>query len=187
MNQNVTKKYNVIYADPPWNYNSRSGRDFKHAATDKYSTLSLEDIKNLPVQKITQDDAVCFLWATVPLLPQALEVLQAWGFQYKTKLTWDKKAITTGFWFRNQVEDLLMGIKGKVKPFGCQKANIFQCMYGRHSQKPDYFRNLISEVVTTSFFNPMKLELFARSRGGLFPDDEYKGWDVWGNEVNNSI
>lgn len=103
-----------------------------------------------------------------------------------------------GFWFRGQCEHLLLGVKGKVKPFRQQKGNFYeseefemdecyQCKAGKHSQKPHYFRELISEAVKISFNEPNKLELFARSREGFFPDYEYEGWDVFGNEVNNSI
>lgn len=103
-----------------------------------------------------------------------------------------------GFWFRGQCEDLLIGVRGKVKPFRQQKTNFYesevfeldechQCKAGRHSQKPHHFRELISTAVKVSFENPKKLELFARSRDGFFPDYEYEGWDVWGNQVNNSI
>lgn len=180
-------KYNVLYADCPWSYLGNSGRNFQGLSKHKYNTLSIDDLKTLSIQQYIQDEDVLFLWATVPLLPEALQVMEAWGFKYRTKITWDKKSITTGFWFRNQIEDLLVGTKGKVKPFNLQKANIIQCMYGRHSQKPQQFRELINEAVANSFETPVKLELFARSRDGLFPDDEYKGWNVWGNQCNNSV
>lgn len=103
-----------------------------------------------------------------------------------------------GYWFRGQCEHILLGTKGNVKAFRQQKANFYESEYfeldecyqskcGKHSQKPHYFRELISDAVKVSFPEPKKLELFARSREGLFPDYEYEGWDVYGNQVNNSI
>ena len=103
-----------------------------------------------------------------------------------------------GYWFRGQCEHLLLGVKGDVKAFRQQRANFYesecfemdecyQSKAGKHSQKPHYFRELIDKAVAVSFSEPKKLELFARSREGLFPDDEYMGWDVYGNQVNNSI
>jgi N6-adenosine-specific RNA methylase IME4 len=125
--------------------------------------------------------------------------LKGWGFNYKTMITWRKiMSLGMGYWFRGQCEHLLLGVKGNVKAFRQQKSNFYEstifeldeCLQskaGKHSQKPHYFRELISTAVQVSFEQPSKLELFARSREGLFPDDEYKGWDVYGNEVNNSI
>lgn len=193
-------KYNVIYADPPWSYNDKTGRNYEHGAAEKYDIMSNEDIANMPLSDITEKDAVCFLWVTVPLLVEGLDTLKSWGFKYKTKITWRKiMSLGMGYWFRGQCEDLLVGVKGKVKPFRQQVPNfhqseydiindhVFQSKAGRHSQKPHHFRELISTAVKVSFDPPKMLELFARSRTGLFPDDEYKGWDVYGNEVNNSI
>lgn len=191
-------KYNVIYADPPWSYESRSGRDMKHGAGEKYATMTNEDIAAMPIQEITDKNAVCFMWITVPLLPEGLSTLSAWGFQYKTMITWRKiMSLGMGYWFRGQCEHLVLGVRGKVKPFRQQTANYWETPYdmgdvhqskaGRHSQKPSYFRDLISKSVAVSFEEPKKLELFARSREGWFSDMEYDGWDVYGNQVNNSI
>lgn len=194
------KKYNVIYADPPWSYEkSNVGRGGKSSAVKHYTTLTNDDIFNFPVKDLTQKDAVCFLWVTVPLLPEGLKTLQCWGFQYKTMITWRKiMSLGMGYWFRGQCEHLILGVKGKVIPFRQQRANFYQssefeideCFQhkaGKHSQKPHYFREMISKAVRVSFSEPSKLELFARSRDGLYPDYEYEGWDVYGNEVNNSI
>jgi N6-adenosine-specific RNA methylase IME4 len=103
-----------------------------------------------------------------------------------------------GYWFRGQTEHLIVAVKGNVKAFRQQKCNFYesevfeldecyQSKCGKHSQKPSYFRDLISTAVKVSFADPQKLELFARSREGLFPDIEYEGWSVYGNQVNNSI
>lgn len=150
--------------------------------------MTNEDIAAMPIQEITDKNAVCFMWATVPLMPEAFATLSAWGFEYKTMLTWRKvMSMGMGYWFRGQVEHLLLGVKGKVKPFRMQVANFYQSKAGKHSQKPHHFRELISKAVQVSFEHPKKLELFARSREGFFPDYEYEGWDVYGNQVNNSI
>ena len=103
-------------------------------------------------------------------------------------LTWHKKnSKGMGYWFRGYTEHILLGTKGNVRAFKNLSPNIYESNRGQHSQKPDYFRQLISEAVKSSFPEPKKLELFARSREGFFPDIEYEGWDVFGNEVNNSI
>lgn len=202
----VNKKYNVIYADPPWSYdNKKTGRALNGtgqnmAADDKYFTMSLDELCNMPIKQIVDKDCILFMWAVVPMMPEAFKVLQAWGFTYKTMLTWRKiMSQGLGYWFRGQCEHLLVAKKGSPKAFRQQVCNYYQSEYdlindhvhqqkvGSHSQKPHYFRELISKAVSVSFENPKKLELFARSRDGFFPDYEYEGWDVYGNEVNNSI
>jgi len=170
------KKYQIIYADPPWSYkNKRTGGTMQSGAANKYSTMSVGDICALPVSDISDRNSVLFLWATVPLLPEALEVMKAWGFKYKTMLTWRKiMSLGMGFWFRGQTEHLLLGVRGKVKAFRIQKPNFVQCKVGRHSQKPQEFRDLIE----MASLQP-RIELFAR--------EKTDGWDVWGNEVDSDI
>lgn len=194
-------KYNVIYADPPWSYRNKrtGGGRMKNGAKDKYEVMANDDIAAMDIKAITQKNCVCFMWATVPLLPEALFTLKSWGFEYKTMITWRKiMSLGMGYWFRGQCEHLLLGVKGTVKAFKQQKANFyesevfevdecFQSKAGKHSQKPHYFRELIEAAVKVSFEQPVKLEMFARSRSGLFPHDEYLGWDVFGNEIENSI
>jgi len=188
MNRVCQKKYNVIYADPPWHYNSRSGNKWKHGADAKYETLTNEEIKSMDIPSITQDDAVLFLWATVPMLDVGFDVLKTWGFKYKTMLTWRKvMSLGMGFWFRIKTEHLLFGVSGNVKAFRLQKSNFYQCKAGRHSAKPDYFRQLITTATDKFFAPPTRLELFARSSNGLFKDDEFNGWDIWGNEARDSV
>ncbi len=170
------KKYQIIYADPPWRYqNKKTGGSMKSGADAQYSTMSTQEICDLPVQDIAHKNSVLFLWATVPLLPEAFKVLDAWGYKYKTMLTWRKiMSLGMGFWFRGQTEHLLLGVKGKVNAFRIQKANFIQCKAGAHSTKPIEFRILIDLVD----LNP-KIELFARQKT--------PGWDVWGNEVESDI
>jgi N6-adenosine-specific RNA methylase IME4 len=170
------KKYQVIYADPPWSYsNKKTGGSLSRGALANYNTMPLVDIKNMRIP--AAKDSVLYLWATVPLLPEAFEVMKAWGFTYKTTITWRKIMSTgMGYWYRGQCEHLLFGIKGKIKAFRMQKPNFIQCKAARHSEKPEEFRQLI-EASTLHLSD--KLEMFARK--------STVGWDVFGNEVENSI
>ena len=163
------KKYQIIYADPPWRY------DFSKDNSDKienhYSTMSLEDICSLNVP--SDDNSILYLWATAPKLQEALLTMKSWGFKYKTHLVWDKDWIGMGYWFRGQHELLLVGVKGKMYP-PMQKLRISSVWRERrkaHSKKPDFIRDMIS----CWFPNLSKIELFARQKK--------EGWDVWGNEV----
>lgn len=170
------KKYQIIYADPPWQYkNKKTGGSMKSGSEAKYQTMSTEDICKLKIP--SQKDSVLYLWATVPLITDAFKVMDAWGYKYKTMITWRKiMSLGMGYWYRGQCEHLLFGIKGKVKAFRMQEANFIQCKAGKHSEKPHLFRELIERSTTHL---PNKLELFARER--------YPLWDVFGNEVEGSI
>ena len=174
------EKYNVIYADPPWSYkNKKTGGSMKSGAEDQYPTMTIEEICDLPVKEISEKNACLFLWATVPLLPEALQVMEAWGFKYKTSIFWRKIiSLGLGFWFRGQVEILLFGVRGKVKAFRCQKPNFIQAKALRHSEKPEEFRQLI-ELATKDIEDRKMVDLFARKTT--------PGWDVWGNEVDCDI
>ncbi len=168
------KKYQVIYADPPWSYkNKNTGGSMKSGSSAKYKTMTLEEIKELPIKDIQSKNSVLYLWATVPLLPEAFSVMDAWGYTYKTMITWRKiMSLGMGYWYRGQTEHLLLGIKGKIKAFRVQEPNFIQSKVGKHSEKPDEFRKLIDRSVGN--LSP-KIELFARKKT--------EGWDVWGDEV----
>ena len=175
----LNKKYRIIYADPPWKYNDdmefKKYRPNPAGAESHYKCMTIDEIKSLPIKNIANKDSCLFLWATVPLLPEALEVLNEWGYRYKTSIFWRKiMSLGMGYWFRGQVEVLLFGIKGKVKAFRCQKANVIQTKVRKHSQKPDEVYVIIEEISQKFNLNP-KIELFARHKR--------EGWDVWGNEV----
>ena len=137
--------------------------------------MDLDAIKALAVA--AADDAVLFLWATVQMLPQALEVMAAWDFKYKSHVVWVKDRIGTGFWFRNQHELLLVGTRGDVPApaMGDQAYSVIETKVGKHSSKPEIFYKLIEGM----FPNTPKLELFARGK----PRD---GWDAWGNEAESA-
>lgn len=168
------KRYGVIYADPEWRfevYSRETGMD--RAADNHYPTSATDEICARPVADIAADDCVLFLWATVPMLPDALRVMDAWGFKYKSHCVWAKDKIGTGYWFRNQHELLLVGTKGSVPApaMGTQPASLVDAPVGRHSEKPVEFYELIEGY----FPNLPKIELNARA--------ERPGWDAWGYEA----
>ena len=173
------QKYQAIYADPPWDYQQcrLSGSAKKH-----YPTMRIEELCALPVAEIADRDCALFLWATFPQLPEALRLIQAWGFVYKTvAFVWlkqNRKALTwfygLGFWPRSNAEVCLLATKGHPKR---QSAGIHQLVISpveRHSKKPDEVREKIVELMG----DVPRIELFARQ--------QTPGWDVWGNEVENS-
>ncbi len=170
------KKYKLIYADPPRMYrNKKTGGSMISGAENKYLVMSDNDICALPISSIVDKDAVLFLWATIPLLPETFEIMKAWGFKYKTAIVWRKvMSLGMGFWFRGQVELCLMGVKGNVKAFRCQKPNFIQSKARNHSQKPEEMYQLIEGLNIEP-----KIELFARNRRD--------GWSCWGNEVEGDI
>ena len=165
-------RYKVIYADPPWAYrNKRTGGSMNSGSADKYPVLGLDVLSLFPVKDIAYKDSVLFLWATVPLLPDAITLLNNWGFEYKTAVFWRKiMSLGLGFWFRGQVELCLLGVRGRVKPFRLQRANFIQSKALRHSEKPAEMRELIEATGLTP-----RIELFARQT--------VEGWDYYGDEV----
>lgn len=169
----MQRKYQVIYADPPWKYNF--SKDNADKIENHYQTMELEDIKKLTIH--SDENCVLFLWATAPKLKEALEVMEAWGFTYKTNLVWDKQWIGMGYWFRGNHELLLVGTKGKFSP-PPQKMlvdSVLRVKRREHSRKPDQIRTLINKW----FPDLDKLELFARQR--------FEGWNYFGEEVPNEV
>lgn len=173
-------KYNIIYADPPWSYdNKKTGGSLKSGAEQKYPTMSTVEISQLPISQIANKNSVLFLWATVPMLPDALQVMKSWGYKYKTKITWHKTGrVGLGYWFRGEVEELLFGIKGKIPAFRCQAPNYIETKVLGHSEKPEEFRQLI-EKATSKMEDRRMIELFARKK--------VPGWDAWGLDVESDI
>jgi len=166
-----TSLYGVIYADPPWKYETFSENGMDRSADNHYPTMSMFDMMSLDVP--AADDCVMFMWATVPMLPEALDLLDTWGFEYKSHIVWIKDRIGTGYWTRNKHEMLLIGTKGKVPApsMGTQPPSVIELPLGRHSEKPAFFADMISTLYPTT----PKLEMFARI-GRM-------GWDVIGNEA----
>ena len=182
------KRYQIIYADPPWQYNDRgcNGNCERH-----YKTMAIDDICQLRVKDIADENCVLFLWATYPMLEEALMIIRAWGFKYKSiAFQWVKlnKKSTTPFyglgrWTRGNTEPCLIATKGKPKR---QSKSVFQLIQepiSRHSQKP---RKVREEIVRLMGDLP-RIELFARKPDLLFDAEGYEGWDVWGNEVESDI
>jgi len=172
------KKYQIIYADPPWKYDfsASHNRDIEN----QYPTMELKDICNIKVP--SDKNSALFLWATAPKLLEALEVMEVWEFLYRTHFVWDKEKIGYGWWNRGQHELLLVGVKGKFSPpnNSLRISSVFRQKRTKHSKKPDKIRELIGQW----YPNYNKIELFARPpKDILFEDESYKGWDVWGNEV----
>ena len=165
------KLYGVIYADPPWRYETYGENGMDRSADNHYPTMSMFDMLSLDVP--AADDCVMFMWATVPMLPEALDLLDTWGFQYKSQIVWVKDRMGTGYWTRNMHEILLIGTKGNVPApaMGMQPPSVLDLPLGKHSEKPAFFADMISTLYPTT----PKLEMFARI-GRV-------GWDVIGNEA----
>ena len=175
----MSGKYNIIYADCPWKYSNKGGQG---AAENHYPTMHINDICALPVADIAAKDAALFLWATFPMLPEALRVIDAWGFKFKTvAFVWLKKNKKTdsffyglGFWTRSNAEICLLATRGHPKR---QDNGIHQFVISpveAHSKKPDEARDKIVRLMG----DLPRVELFARQTP--------PGWDVWGNEVHNT-
>ena len=178
------KKYKTIYADPPWQFQNRTGKVApEHKRLSRYSTMTLDEIKALPVSEVADEKSHLYLWVPNALLPEGLEVMKAWGFEYKTNLIWEKvrkdgqpDGRGVGFYFRNVTEILLFGIKGDknrtLQP-GRSQVNLLRTMKREHSRKPDEFVSLIEACSSGP-----RLELFARG--------DREGWDMWGNQADDT-
>ena len=163
-------RYAIILADPPWRYEfSKSPtRDIEN----QYPTMTLDEIKALPVNELAADNAALYLWATAPKLPDALDVMAAWGFSYRTNMVWVKDSIGMGYWARGRHEHLLIGVKGDMSPppAKLRPDSVITAPRERHSAKPDSVRGMLAR----QFPAAAKIELFARTSR---PD-----WAQWGNE-----
>ena len=175
-----TKKYNIIYADPPWRYDQKN---LSGAAEKHYETLDINDICSLNIEELADKDSVLFIWATFPQLKEAFKVIKAWGFKYKTvAFVWIKQNKSgkgwffgLGFWTRGNAEICLLATKGKPKRLSKRIHQLIISPVMEHSRKPAEVREKIVELVGEL----PRLELFAR--------EKTDGWDVWGNEVKNDV
>ena len=177
------KKYQIIYADPPWRFKVWCfGTGRGRLPDDHYPTMELKDICALPVKQITNKDCILFLWTTFPKLKEAFEVIEAWGFTYKSAgFVWVKQNPSginfhfgLGYWTRGNPEVCLLATKGAPKRISKSVAQLVISPRREHSRKPDEVRNRIVELIG----DLPRIELFARQRT--------KGWDVWGNEVESN-
>lgn len=169
-------KYRVIYADPPWQYgDERGGLVGYTAAQDHYETMPLDDICDLPIEDLAHENAVLFLWSPAPLLPEAYEVVDAWGFEYKAEFVWDKVKHNVGHYISVRHELLLICTRGSCTPDASKLPNSVQRIErGKHSEKPGKFYELIEGMYTSGPY----IELFARRAR--------KGWKAWGNQLQTS-
>lgn len=178
------EKYQTIYADPPWQFQNRTGKVApEHKRLNRYPTMTLKDIKELPVAEISGDKAHLYLWCPNALLPEGLAVMDAWGFEYKGNIVWEKvrkdgqpDGRGVGFYFRNVTELLLFGIKKKSMPNRTlaparSQVNLIRTQKREHSRKPDE----IIPIIEACSQGP-RIELFARG--------VRDGWTMWGNQAD---
>jgi len=175
----ISKKYNVIYADPPWTFKTFSDKGKDRSPENHYNVMSLKDICNLPISKIANDDSVLLMWVIDPLLDKAFEVINAWGFKYKTVgFTWAKTNRKSmgfftglGYWTRGNPEMCLLATKGKPKRISKSVPQLVVEQRREHSRKPDIMYNHIENLLEGPY-----IELFART--------QRSGWDSWGNQID---
>lgn len=175
------KRFSTVLADPPWQFQNRTGKMApEHKRLSRYPTLTLQEIKDLPVEAIVNDTAHLYLWVPNALLAYGMQVMDSWGFTYKTNLIWykvrkdggpDRRGV--GFYFRNVTEMILFGVRGKnartLQP-GRSQENIITSRKREHSRKPDEQYDLIEACSSGP-----RIELFARG--------PRTGWFVWGNQA----
>lgn len=185
------KKYQIIYADPPWKFNAWSDKGNGRSADNHYTTQSLSELMKMKISAICEDNAVLLMWATAPCLLHATRLGKAWGFQYKTiAFVWvktnrnnGKTFMGMGYYTRSNAELVLLFTRGK--PLKRNQKNIRQVLISprtEHSRKPAEIRQYIVEL----FGDISRIELFARDPSDS-SDTSLNGWDVFGNEVQNSI
>ncbi len=176
-------KFSTVLADPPWQFQNRTGKMApEHKRLSRYSTMTLQEIKDLPVEAIVEDTAHLYLWVPNALLAEGMQVMEHWGFTYKTNLIWykirkdggpDRRGV--GFYFRNVTEMILFGVRGKgartLQP-GRSQENIISSRKREHSRKPDEQY----ELIEACSWGP-RIELFARGPRG--------GWFSWGNQAED--
>ena len=184
------KKYQIIYADPPWQY------EFSHTrvrAINDYPTMSKENICALPIKDLAAKNSVLLMWITFPKLDWAFDVMSAWGFIYTTNgFTWIKQNKNgeglfwgMGYYTRSNAELCLIGKCGEGVPIINHSVHsVIEEPVRKHSRKPIEAKNRIVQLFGS---NPAKIELFARKEELLFDADGFEGWDVWGNEVESDI
>ncbi len=178
------RKFATILADPPWQFQNRTGKMApEHKRLSRYPTMKLQEIKDLPVQAIAKDRAHLYLWVPNALLAEGVQVMENWGFTYKTNIIWykirkdggpDRRGV--GFYFRNVTEMILFGVRGKnvrTSQPGRTQENIISSRKREHSRKPDEQYDIIESCSSAPY-----LELFGRGTR--------KGWVTWGNQANSS-
>jgi N6-adenosine-specific RNA methylase IME4 len=163
--------FRVVYADPPWEYGGSMNETYG-TADKHYPTMSLEDICNIPIQDHLEDNSVLFLWTTSPVLEESFQVINSWGFKYKSSFIWDKQKHVMGHYNSVRHEILLVSTRGSCTP---ENVKLFDSVVSEprtdHSKKPEIFR----EIIDTIYPSGSRIELFARATS--------PGWESWGNQV----
>jgi N6-adenosine-specific RNA methylase IME4 len=177
----VRTKYNIVYADPPWSYKDKRNKHKRlcGGALSHYNTMSVEEISSLPVKDITDENCMLFLWVTFPMLREGLDVIDKWGFKYKTLgFSWiktnkrnKKPFFGIGYYTKSNCEVCLIGVKGKPIKQSNSVSSVIIAPREEHSKKPDIVRDKIVELCG----DVPRIELFARA---IFP-----GWDSWGDAL----
>jgi N6-adenosine-specific RNA methylase IME4 len=181
INRLYGQTFSTILADPPWQFQNRTGKVApEHRRLNRYGTMTLQSIMELPVPLVSNESCHLYLWVPNALLPEGLAVMSAWGFKYKTNLVWHKvrkdggpDGRGVGFYFRNTTEVILFGIRGSMRtlPPGRSQVNIIRSMKQEHSRKPDEQYDIIERCSPGPY-----LEMFARNTR--------KGWVGWGNQAD---
>lgn len=176
--------FKTVLADPPWRFANRTGKVApEHRRLDRYSTLTLDDIKDIPVSSVAADNAHLYLWVPNALLPDGMAVMEAWGFRYVSNIVWAKRRKDggpdgrgVGFYFRNVTEIILFGVRGSMRTLSPARSqvNMIETRKREHSRKPDEQYDLIEECSPGPH-----LELFARH--------PREGWTVWGDESGDDV
>ncbi|WP_217358049.1 MT-A70 family methyltransferase [Alteromonas pelagimontana] len=177
-------KYEIIYADPPWSFNNKkTGGSMTSGAASQYDVMTLEQMKQLPVPDLCADNCVLIMWWVGSQPQEALDLCNAWGFTLKNMngFVWNKLTrnqnphFGMGFWTRAGSESAIIATRGKPKPVSHSVRAVHSAVVGKHSEKPSAFRNKAVELCG----DVPRLEMFART--------QTPGWDVFGNQVDNSI
>ena len=177
--EKTNNKYNIIYADPPWSYKDKA-LSGNRGAICKYKVMDTKEIALLPIEKISADDCILFIWVTMPKLNEVFKLIEDWGFTYKTcAFTWVKKNKKSDSWFwgmgrwtRANSELCLLATKGKPKRINAGVHSVIDDRIMSHSEKP----NTVRERIVKLCGDIPRIELFARH--------QIEGWDVYGNEIN---
>lgn len=178
------KPFGTVLADPPWRFQNRTGKVApEHKRLSRYDTMSTQEIMDLPVGDLMAEQSHCYLWVPNAMLADGLEVMEAWGFTYKSMIVWAKRRKDggpdgrgVGFYFRNVTEPLLFGTRGKLRTLqpGRSQVNMIETRKREHSRKPDEQYGVIEACSPGPY-----LELFAR-----YPQP---GWTAWGNEADEQV
>jgi len=178
------KKYQIIYADPPWSFNNKNtGGSMKSGSNAHYKTMNIDELCELPINNLADENCVLFMWWVGTLSKEAIQLVESWGFTIKTMtaFNWvkttknDKLHFGMGFWTRAGSENCLIAIKGKPKRVNACIRSVVMTQILKHSEKPNIFRKEIIKLMG----DLPRIELFAR--------EKFEGWDCMGDEIENSI